>query len=41
MALIAEFHPEALYATEATRIYILAVAHFRRRPGYWRSRSGA
>jgi plasmid stabilization system protein ParE len=30
-----------LYATEATRIYILAVAHFRRRPGYWRSRSGA
>jgi toxin ParE1/3/4 len=30
-----------LYATETTRIYILAVAHFRRRPGYWRSRSGA
>ncbi|MFN7532050.1 MAG: type II toxin-antitoxin system RelE/ParE family toxin [Gemmatimonas sp.] len=30
-----------LYAAEATRTYILAVAHFRRRPGYWRSRSGA
>ncbi len=30
-----------LYAVEETRVYILAVAHFRRRPGYWRSRTGA
>jgi hypothetical protein len=30
-----------LYATEATRTYILAGAHVRRRPGYWRSRSEA
>lgn len=30
-----------LYAAEETRVYILAVAHFCRRPGYWRSRSDA
>lgn len=28
-----------LYAVEDTRIHILAVAHFRQRPGYWRRRS--
>lgn len=27
-----------LYRVEAERIFIVAVAHFRRRPGYWRSR---
>jgi plasmid stabilization system protein ParE len=28
-----------LYAVEASRIYVLAVAHSRQRPGYWRLRS--
>ena len=37
---IRRFPYYVLYATEATRIFILAVAHFRRRPSYWRSRSG-
>jgi len=27
-----------LYRVEAERIFIVAVAHFSRRPGYWRSR---
>ena len=27
-----------LYAVEEPRIYIVAVAHFRQRPGYWRRR---
>lgn len=28
-----------LYRVERQRIFVLAVAHLRRRPGYWRSRS--
>ncbi|HRQ78484.1 MAG TPA: type II toxin-antitoxin system RelE/ParE family toxin [Gemmatimonadaceae bacterium] len=28
-----------LYAVEESRIVVLAVAHFRQRPGYWRRRS--
>ncbi len=27
-----------LYAVEAERVYVVAVAHFRRRPDYWRDR---
>ena len=27
-----------LYAVEDSRIFIVAVAHFKQRPGYWRSR---
>lgn len=27
-----------LYAVEEPRIFIVAVAHFRQRPGYWRQR---
>ena len=27
-----------LYASDAERLRIIAVAHFRRRPGYWRHR---
>lgn len=29
-----------LYAVEDTRIFVLAIAHVRRRPGYWQSRRG-
>ncbi len=29
------------YALEADRVVILAVAHLRRRPGYWLDRTGA
>ncbi|MBL8998730.1 MAG: type II toxin-antitoxin system RelE/ParE family toxin [Gemmatimonadetes bacterium] len=28
-----------LYAVEDSRIFVLAVAHFRQRPGYWRRRA--
>lgn len=28
-----------LYAVEDTRVFVLAVAHFRQRPGFWRHRS--
>ena len=28
-----------LYAIEDARIFVLAVAHFRQRPGYWRQRA--
>lgn len=28
-----------LYAVEDSRLFVLAVAHFRQRPGYWRRRS--
>ncbi len=28
-----------LYVVEDSRIFVLAVAHFRQRPGYWRRRS--
>lgn len=28
-----------LYAVEESRIFIVAVAHFRQRPGYWRHRT--
>jgi plasmid stabilization system protein ParE len=27
-----------LYAADETRVFVLAVAHFRQRPGYWRHR---
>ncbi len=27
-----------LYASDDARVYIVAVAHFRQRPGFWRSR---
>lgn len=29
-----------LYAVDAQRVYVVAVAHFRRRPGYWKHRQG-
>lgn len=38
--LIRGFPYAVLYAAESERIYILAVAHTRRRPGYWRPRAG-
>jgi toxin ParE1/3/4 len=27
-----------IYAVEERRVFVVAVAHFRRRPGYWRDR---
>jgi plasmid stabilization system protein ParE len=27
-----------LYESDASRVWVVAVAHFRRRPGYWRDR---
>lgn len=36
--LIARFPYALVYRAEAERIYILAVMHLRRRPGYWRHR---
>lgn len=38
--LVRRFPYYLLYAVEETRIFILAVAHFRRRPGYWQPRLG-
>lgn len=32
------FPHSLIYAVEATRIWVLAVAHQKRRPGYWRQR---
>lgn len=34
------FPHSVIYATEADRLWILAVAHQRRKPGYWRQRTG-
>lgn len=36
--LVPRFPYGLLYRVEAHRIYIIAVMHLRRRPGYWRSR---
>jgi toxin ParE1/3/4 len=36
--LIRQF-PSIIYRVEAKRIFIVAVAHWRRRPGYWKSRT--
>ena len=35
---VRRFPYAVVYAAEADRIFIIAVAHFRRRPGYWRGR---
>ena len=37
--LVTRFPYGLLYRVEPQRVLILAVAHLRRRPGYWRSRS--
>ena len=37
-ALVARFFYRLLYRVERERIFIVAVAHPSRRPGYWRSR---
>jgi plasmid stabilization system protein ParE len=36
--LVPRFPYGLLYRVEDERIFIVAVAHFSRRPGYWRSR---
>jgi hypothetical protein len=36
--LVPKFPYGLLYRVEAARIYIIAVMHLHRRPGYWRSR---
>ena len=36
--LLDRFPYSVVYLVEAERIYILAVMHLRRRPGYWRKR---
>jgi plasmid stabilization system protein ParE len=36
--LVPKFPYGLLYRVEADRIYIIAVMHLQRRPGYWRSR---
>jgi len=36
--LVPKFPYGLLYRVEADRIYIIAVMHLHRRPGYWRSR---
>jgi len=36
--LLRRFPFSVVYRIEPTRIVIVAMAHFRRRPGYWRSR---
>lgn len=36
--LLAEFPFGIIYRNEPERIYVLAVMHLRREPGYWRSR---
>jgi len=36
--LVPKFPYGLLYRVEPKRIYIIAVMHLRRRPGYWRSR---
>jgi plasmid stabilization system protein ParE len=37
--LIRQFPYSIVYRVEADRIYVLAVAHWSRRPGYWKTRS--
>jgi plasmid stabilization system protein ParE len=36
---LARFPYSAVYTVESDRILVLAIAHQRRRPGYWRDRS--
>ncbi len=36
--LVRRFPYAVIYRAEADRIFILAVAHLKRRPGYWRER---
>ena len=36
--LVDVFPYAVVYAAESTRLFIVAVAHFRRRPGYWKHR---
>jgi len=38
MPLTNRFPYEALYALDGRSIYMLAVMHMRRQPGYWRAR---
>jgi plasmid stabilization system protein ParE len=37
-ARISDFHYDVVYRIERSRIYIIAVAHQSRKPGYWRGR---
>ena len=36
--LLARFPYSLIYSIESKRIWVIAVAHYRRRPGYWRER---
>ncbi|WP_437650338.1 hypothetical protein [Sorangium sp. So ce362] len=38
--LLQRFPYGVLYAVELKRVFVLAVTHRRRRPGYWRGRGG-
>ncbi len=40
-AFVEGFPYQILYVDDAVELRVLAVAHLRRRPGYWRSRIGA
>jgi plasmid stabilization system protein ParE len=37
-ARVSDFHYDIVYRIERTRIYIVAVAHQSRKPGYWKDR---
>ena len=37
--LIRQFPYSIVYRVETDRVYVLAVAHWSRRPGYWKTRS--
>jgi plasmid stabilization system protein ParE len=37
-ALFRRFPYSVIYTIKSTRIWVLAIAHHRRRPGYWRER---
>jgi plasmid stabilization system protein ParE len=37
-AKVSVFHYDVIYRLEQSRIYIIAVAHQRRKPGYWKGR---
>lgn len=37
-AFVRAFPYYVLYAHEVDRVFVVAIAHFRRRPGYWRDR---
>jgi len=37
--LVRQFPYSIVYRVEDDRIFVLAVAHWRRRPGYWRNRT--